>query len=368
MNTMIAESTKRTKSTKSPHPNDDLLRTYWICQLTGWTLVALFFTLLFGATMPLAYATMAAIYGWGSFTGLLLSHTWRFIIKERGWFARNTRPPWIGIGAIILCLGTIEAFLVGLGFAAMMPAGATKGWGWVPGAIFGWVTIFSVWTALYLYTISARRSKQLEAEALRLDIYAKDAELRALQAQVNPHFFFNSLNSVRGLIFENPNAAAQMIDQLAGIMRYALQSGDAAVSLSREMEAVNAYLAIEKIRFEDRLRVEIDIESGLHETLIPPMALQTLVENAVKYGVERNALGSDICISGKQINNMMRIEVANTGSIAPFTDSTKLGLENTRKRLQLLLNPAATLEIREEQGWVRVLMQWPSQPPRQPNP
>ncbi len=305
---------------------------------------------------------MAVIYNFTAISGLALSHGWRLILKERGWFAVNTLPPWVPIGLAVLLLGVVQTIIAGLVFSIVQPVGMAKNWEWVPGAIFSWVIVFASWTALYSFMISARRAKRFEAEALRLQVLAKDAELRALQAQVNPHFFFNSLNSLRGLIFENPNAAAQMIDQLAGIMRYALQSGadsTRAVSLAKEMDAVNAYLAIEKIRFEDRLRVEMNIAGGLTEILIPPMALQTLVENAVKYGVERNPLGSTILISAKQIGGMAQIEVANEGSIAPFADSTQLGLENSRKRLQLLLNPAATLEICEEQGWVRVSMQWP---------
>ena len=334
-------------------------RIYWVYQLSGWYIVATLMTLLSGSFTTAGYGTMMLIYDSAALSGIALSHGWRLILKKRGWFAVNTHPPWVAIGLAVLLLGILQTAIVSLFFAIVQPVGAFKNWEWMPGAILSWVIVFAGWTAIYLFMISVRRAKQFEAEAVRLEIYAKDAELRALQAQVNPHFFFNSLNSVRGLIFENPNAAAQMIDQLADIMRYALQSTDAAVSLAKEMEAVNAYLAIEKIRFEDRLRVEINIESGLTEILIPPMALQTLVENAVKYGVERNALGSDIRISGKQLNSMVQIEVANQGSIAPFADSTKLGLENTRRRLRLLLNPAATLELAEEQGWVRALMQWP---------
>ena len=335
------------------------IHAYWLCQWLGWGLVAAIFTLMFAAFSPGGTLIMAAIYTWASACGITLSHGWRSLLKRRGWLVSSVHTPWLAVVAIVVLLGLLETVLVTLAFMVLKPPGMMKGWDWLPGTIAGWVLIFAFWTTIYSYAVSRRRAKQFEAEALRLQVLAKDAELRALQAQVNPHFFFNSLNSLRGLIFENPNAAAQMIDQLAGIMRYALQAGDAAVLLTKEMEAVNAYLAIEKIRFEDRLRIEINIENGLHEMLLPPMALQTLVENAVKFGVERNRLGSTIRITARLHDGMVQIEVANEGSIAPFADSTKLGIANTRKRLQLLLNPAATLEIREEQGWVRVLMQWP---------
>jgi len=339
-------------------------RTYWIYQLTGWGAVAAFFTGVFGLMMPAGYMTMGIIYSWGALTGLLLTHAWRIWLKRRQWFSRNSRPPWFSIAVIILLLGTIEALLVGLGFFVMRPVGmGANNWGWLPSAIGSWAIIFAVWTSLYSYTISARRTRQLEAEALRFEIYAKDAELRALQAQVNPHFFFNSLNSVRALIFENQNAAAQMIDQLAGIMRYTLQSNEnATVTLAHEMEAVSAYLAIERIRFEERLIVTINIEAGLAEILIPPMAVQTLVENAVKYGVERNLGGSEIRISAKRSAGSVEIEVANQGAIAEAADtkkSTQLGLENARKRLAIMSDAKADLRLFDANGWVRAVITLP---------
>ena len=339
-------------------------RNYWICQFAGWGSVAAFFTWVFGSMMPAGYVTMGVIYSWGAFTGIVLSHGWRLLLKRRRWFSRNSRPPWLGIAAMILLLGTLQALLVGLGFFVLRPPGmGANNWDWLPSAIGGWVMIFAVWTSLYSYTISSRRRRHLEAEALRLELYAKDAELRALQAQVNPHFFFNSLNSVRALIFENQHAAAQMIDQLAGIMRYTLQSNEnATVSLAREMEAVNAYLAIEKLRFEDRLTASIDIETGLAEVLIPPMAVQTLVENAVKYGVERNHAGSEIRITAKRMAGHIEIEVANQGAItqaATAKESTQLGLENARKRLAIMTDAKADLQLSESDGWVRAVITLP---------
>lgn len=194
---------------------------------------------------------------------------------------------------------------------------------------------------------SLRRASRFEAEALRLEILAKDAQLRALQAQVNPHFFFNSLNSVRALIFEDRQAASDMIDRLAELMRYALQSSrHDTVTLADELHAVQAYLAIEAIRFEQRLRVTYAIAPGLEQVRIPPMTLQTLVENAVKHGVEGSAGGSTITI-------------ANTGTLQTLSNSTRLGLANARQRMVLALGPAATLALREQDGAVCATLQLP---------
>jgi len=210
--------------------------------------------------------------------------------------------------------------------------------------------------------LSLRRANRLEAERLRLELHAKDVELRALQAQVNPHFFFNSLNSVRALIYEDPDSAAQAVDQLAALMRYALQAGHAhTVPLAAELEAVHCYLAIEKIRFEERLRVRLEIAPGLERVMIPPMALQTLVENAVKYGVETQPAGSDIHIRACRGAQGAVIEIANTGAIRDGAGTTQVGLVNTRKRLALSVGAAASLQLSEQGGWVRATLCLPEE-------
>jgi hypothetical protein len=130
---------------------------------------------------------------------------------------------------------------------------------------------------------------------------AKDAELRALQAQVNPHFFFNSMNSVRALVYEDPESAAQMIDQLASLMRYALQSGHHdTVPLSAELEAVRCLSRNRKNPLRGTHAGQRRNRPGLGQVRIPPMALQTLVENAVKYGVEASPTGSEIRIRAQR--------------------------------------------------------------------
>jgi LytS/YehU family sensor histidine kinase len=205
-----------------------------------------------------------------------------------------------------------------------------------------------------------RRNARLEAEALRLQVAAKEAELRALQAQVNPHFFFNSLNSVRALIYEDRDAAALMIDRMASLMRYALQSGrNGLAPLAAELDVVQAYLAIEQIRFEERLRATLHIEPGLEQVHVPPMSLQTLVENAVKYGVEASAGGSDIEVHARRGQGCVQLEVANTGALRGASQSTQVGLDNARKRLALSVGPDATLDLREHDGWVRATITLP---------
>jgi LytS/YehU family sensor histidine kinase len=299
-----------------------------------------------------------AVCLWGAATGLLLSDAWHRMLKRRRLAGPRGHVPWLLGG--LLALGGVQCVSAYVAFLVFRPFGDPHGFAWVPYAIMFWTGAFFSWTVCYFAALSMRRAQRAEAEALRLELHAKDVELRALQAQVNPHFFFNSLNSVRALIYEDPEAAARMIDQLAGLMRYALQSGQVeTVPLSAELEAVHCYLAIEKIRFEERLRVQVDVEPGLERVQLPPMALQTLVENAVKYGVEMSPGGSDIRIRAWRGDHATQVEIANVGAIRRFGNSTQVGLANTRKRLALSVGDAARLDLTESEGWVRATLRLP---------
>jgi signal transduction histidine kinase len=340
---------------KQHRPLITRLNWYWIFQLAGWVFLPLFATITGATRMP----GLIWVMWWGAGSGIIISDLWHRFIKRR---TLNGRPVnWKMVMGGVLVLGTVHTFVQYLGFLVFVASMVMHGYGWVPGALVSWWAIYLVWNIFYMAVQSLRRANRAEAESLRLEVAAKDAELRALQAQVNPHFFFNSMNSVRALIYEEPEAAAQMIDQLASVMRYALQSGHHdTVPLSAEIEAVQAYLAIEKIRFEERMRVSVEIGIGLEQVRIPPMALQTLVENAVKYGVETSPTGSEIRILAQRMDDgAVHIEIANLGAIVPFAHSTKVGLVNTRKRLALALGANAQLDLSENSGWVRATLTLP---------
>jgi len=329
---------------------------YWIFQLAGWNIVAVL-ALLSLSFAPVTWPVIGVCW-WGATSGLLLSMAWRRVLQQRGWI--QGRFAWQYVLPSLLLLTLTQCVLAGSAYAVLKPFGPVSTLSWLPSALVSWFGIFLVWTVLYSMVQSLRRASRFEAEALRLEVLAKDAELRALQAQVNPHFFFNSLNSVRALVFENQEAAANMVDQLAALMRYTLQSNrHDTVPLADEWQAVQTYLAIEAIRFEARLRVTMAFEAGLEAVRIPPMALQTLVENAVKHGVEPCLHGSEIAISARRHDGMVRITVANTGALRAPSDSPRTGLANARQRLHLALGPAATLSLDERDGAVHAVLLLP---------
>lgn len=170
----------------------------------------------------------------------------------------------------------------------------------------------------------------------------KDSELRALLAQVNPHFLFNCLNSLRALTVEDPLRAQEMIDQLASVLRYSLQSERSqTVSLESEIEAIRAYLRLESMRFEDRLRVDIDVDPLSRLIAIPPMLVQTLGENDVKHGIGRIAQGSETRVTSKLEAAGLKIQVINTGRLgSESSGGTEIGLHNARERLRILYGSA----------------------------
>ena len=336
---------------------------YWTFQLAGWGALTLFNSVYGGSSQLRIVVTISC---WGSLGGLLLSHLWHGVLRRYGWAANGLR--WKRIVPSLILLAAIQTASVTAAFHVMYPPDVLRGLAWLPGALLFWFGVFLTWTVFYFTALSLRRATHLEAETLRLQLHGREAELRALQAQVNPHFFFNSLNSVRALIFEDRDAAAHMIDQLAGLMRHALQSGQhATVPLAAELDAVRAYLAIEQIRFEERLRVSFAIEisaPALEHVRVPPMAVQTLVENAVKYGVEASADGGDIRIAAQRGAgvDMLRIEVANTGELRGASGSTGIGLRNARQRLQLACGERASLALRQQAGWVYATIDLPEPP------
>jgi signal transduction histidine kinase len=222
----------------------------------------------------------------------------------------------------------------------------------------------TAWSALY-FGIKYWREWQTEREnalaerenALAAIALANQAQLEMLRYQLNPHFLFNSLNSIRALIGEDATRAKLMVTQIADFLRHSLQNGNIGeIALADEIEAARNYLAIEKVRFEEKLIVSFDIEESTKKFLVPCFLLNPLVENAVKHGLNGDGKPLEIRVSARIENNALRLEVVNTGTFGSNAKGTKIGLKNVRERLAKLFPGKSSFELFEENGLVRALI------------
>jgi sensor histidine kinase YesM len=198
-------------------------------------------------------------------------------------------------------------------------------------------------------TIALRTKERDEAEARRI---ATEAQLAALEARVQPHFLFNTLNSIAALIPQDPVGAERMTGQLASLLRSSLDStAKPLVPLEHELKIVADYLEIERVRFGDRLRYEIHVEPGLEDSAVPRLSLQTLIENSVKYAVSPSRTGAMIRVDAKRVNGQVALEVADDGP--GFDTDAELpghGLALLRERLRMTCGDSATLSVTRQDG------------------
>lgn len=203
-----------------------------------------------------------------------------------------------------------------------------------------------------------------EVRASQLEARLAEARLAALKRQMNPHFLFNTLNSISSLMYVDPEAADAMLARLSELLRLALDAdSEQEVPLARELAMLSSYLEIEKIRFEDRLCVEIDVAPALLEARVPALSLQPLAENAIRHGISRLPDGGTLRVRGSREDGHLRLVVEDNGpGLAPDTDDG-IGLANLRARLEELYGPEQRLELAGRPGGgttVEVRIPWRS--------
>ncbi|MCP3136289.1 sensor histidine kinase [Pyxidicoccus xibeiensis] len=225
--------------------------------------------------------------------------------------------------------------------------------------LFNYAIVLVAWSALflgYMYRLDLEEERERALRALAL---ATEARWKMLRYQVNPHFLFNALNSIRALVDEEPGRARQMITELADFFRYSLLETQARdVPLGDELRAVRSYLEIQRIRFEERLCVSFDVEPRAEEVRLPGFLIHPLVENAVKHGLDTRKGPVELRIRAAVVGNVLEVEVANTGRwVEPGAPSpvvgTGTGLANVRERLEHAFPGRHRFGLREDDGWVR---------------
>ena len=325
---------------------------YILCQLLGWYSHAAGNIVLTTLGSPITWEPVV-LYLWGALAGILTTHALRAFIRRRQWLKLSPLRALPRVAAAALVTGIAITALVTAAWPLTygMAALRKSGYGWILPVVFIWsITVF-LWEVIYFGVHYFESFQKSEVEKLRLAVVAKDSQLRALISQVNPHFIFNCLNGLRAMIVEDPVRAQDMVTELSNILRYSLQSGRTeTVPLETELEAVTAYLKLEAIRLEERPRVHIEVDPESLETRIPPMLLQTLVENGIKHGVARLPGGGEIRVDSQVESRAVKIQVRNSGQLREDAGSTRLGLDNARERLRLLYGNAASLVLRNYDG------------------
>jgi two-component system LytT family sensor kinase len=330
-------------------------RLYWILQIGGWGLYGLFggvLATIFGKFSPTIVIVEVIVAG----TLLALTHLLRLYVRRQGWARLPLGKLLPRLFVAHLGVAVVGIVIIGLLMVLVMltlhPPEAGQKFPWVQYVGYG-LNIFFVmwlWSTIYFGLHYFDNYKQGEIDKWKLTAAVRDAEMRTLKAQINPHFLFNGLNNIRALVLENPVRAREMMTHLSDLLRYSLQlNSREQVPLARELEVVAHYLTLESLQLEERLRYTLDVAPAALDVLLPPMTVQLLVENAIKHGIAPRPGGGDVHISAQLDGpDQVLITVRNPGHYAPnpaAPDHTGVGLPNAHERLQLLIGPSASLRV-----------------------
>jgi hypothetical protein len=333
---------------------------YWACQVAGWGLYSVpqisiatqILRLPLGRSL-LEMALYAAL-------GMALTHVLRWVLRARGW----RKLPLLALTPRVLGL----ALLLSVPMAAVtdcMSIGELSNLQQVdierlhirPDMLhlahfivlaMNSTALLCVWAVLYVTITAVRDQRSAALRQSELTRALQLAELRLLKSQLNPHFLFNSLNSVRALIAEDPGGAQTAVTRLARTLRYTLSAGrEELVTLARELEIVDDYLSLESLRFGERLRIERDIAREALSVRVPVMLLQTVVENAIKHGIAELPAGGELRIAAAVHNGALQVDITNA---RPQTAGAVLrgegvGLDNAAERLRLLFGAKASIQL-----------------------
>lgn len=221
---------------------------------------------------------------------------------------------------------------------------------------FWWEIIFTfilvaLWLLLYMVWHFVEKNRNDQLDRLTLEKTVKELEVKTIKSHINPHFIFNSLNSIRALVDENPERARRAITELSNILRSSMQVEKMeTVPLHKELDIVRDYLALEQMRFEERLKIEFKIDDDTLEQPIPPMMLQTLVENAIKHGISKSIHGGFIKICSDFTDNNHVVVVQNSGQLNDSINEDGFGIKSTQDRLRFLYQGKARFEIKNIDG------------------
>lgn len=352
---------------------------FWLYQSAGWSLFALLQLLMLGSDEPLSLHTLLP-----ALLLLVLALTGSLVLRklyQRWRQQQHSQGATLGllIGAALLCALVVDL----LHYWLLWPlAQLPVLW---QGPLFAWfdaqpmgsklpllLLLYLVWSMLYLTLSRQQDVRHGEQQRQQLELHMTEARLSSLLAQLSPHFMFNCINNIRALILEDSHSARQMLTHFADLLRYQIQAqSDALVPLREELLVLEDYLALLRIQFEQRLQWQVQVAPDCLARPVPRLALQLLVENAVKHGIGRRQAGGCIELKVERLESQQwLLQVSNPGLLtpqsapqgmqAPEPGNTGTGLANLRQRLALLYGNEASLQLVQDGDWVRarLILPW----------
>lgn len=330
-------------------------RLYWLLTLLGWlSMVGIeIINYTFFIVQKFDWG-FVFLFGYGAILGLTISHLFRSVIRKLNVFEWRSRNIWMLAFGSTLIMSVLMNLLFYLPNVIQNPAGSGKIFSFISllGGTINWMRYVGVWVILYFMYHILERTRKIEEEKLKSENVARVTELELLKTQLNPHFLFNALNSIKALVSIDQEKSKDAIVKLSELLRFTLNYGNQSlIPLHDEMEEVKKYLALEQIRFGNRLQVQYHINDSVLSHLIPPAIILTLAENAIKHGVAKQSGDCLVQISITLVSSTISIEMINSGKIE-LNGHKGIGVQNIQRRLHHLFGNRASFQLSENNGHV----------------
>jgi two-component system LytT family sensor kinase len=333
---------------------------YWICQIGGWSAMVLIevinYTFFIVGRFNMSLLIWLLVY---ACIGLLITHLYRYWLKRMDFFRKKRVQIWImaflstlGIAFILALMNILPAWFDD---SEASPLRFID----IIGTTINWARYAGVWVIIYFMHQLQQQNNAIVKEKLVLENLAKTTELELLKTQLNPHFLFNALNSIKALVIINPEQSRDAIVKLSELLRFTLQYGrERLIPLQEEINEVKKYLELEQLRYGNRLSLQFDVAENTFSQLLPPAILLTLAENAVKHGINRIPGDGWVSVASRITEDHCIIRISNNGTI-DNQPGNGIGLQHVRRRLEEIYHHQAVFSLQQQDEAVTATIQIP---------